>query len=40
MKAWLHRFKEGQMNEKLDNKFFPSYVPNDLPWHKRDGLMA
>ena len=23
---------------KIDNKFIPKQVPNDLPWHERDGL--
>ena len=28
------------MNKKIDNKFVPSYFPNDLPWYERDGLMT
>ena len=23
---------------EVDNKFIPKYIPNDLNWHKRDGL--
>ena len=28
------------MNKKVDNRFVPNYVPNNLPWHERDGLMT
>ena len=28
------------MAKKVDNKFIPKYVPNDLPWHQRDGHMT
>ena len=40
MEVRLHRFKEEKMNKKIDNKFVPSYVTNDLPWYERDGLMT
>ena len=26
--------------KKLDNHFVPKYIPNDLPWYERDGLMT
>ena len=27
------------MSKKIDNRFIPTFVPRDLPWYKRDGLM-
>ena len=27
-------------SKKVVNCFIPTYVPNNLPWHKRDGLMT
>ena len=27
-------------SKKVDNRFIPNYVPNNLPWYKRDGLMT
>ena len=26
------------MNKKVDNKFIPKFVPNDLKWYEPDGL--
>ena len=26
--------------KKADNHFVPTYVPKDLPWHQRNGLMT
>lgn len=25
---------------KVDNMFIPKFIPNDLPWHQRDGFMT
>ena len=25
--------------KKNDNRFIPTYVPKDLPWYKREGLL-
>ena len=27
-------------NKKLENRFVPTYVPNDLPWYERNRLMT
>ena len=27
------------VSKKVGNRFIPTYVPNNLPWYKRDGLM-
>ena len=27
-------------NKKVDNRFVPTYVPNDLPWYERNGLLT
>ena len=32
--------KKETSNKKVDNYFVPTYVPTDLPWYKRDGLMT
>ena len=32
--------RKKKMNKKVDNRFVPNYVPNNLPWHERDGLMT
>ena len=26
--------------KKVDRRFIPTYVPNNLPWYKCDGLMT
>ena len=26
-------------NKKVDNRFIPTYVPKNLPWYKREGLL-
>lgn len=28
------------MSKKLDNRFIPRFVSNNLPWYERDGLMT
>lgn len=28
------------MAKKVENTFIPKFIPNDLPWHQRDGLMT
>ena len=28
------------VSKKVDNRFIPNYVANNLPWYKRDGLMT
>lgn len=25
--------------KKIDNRFIPTYVPKNLPWYKREGLL-
>ena len=32
--------KKEMSNKKFDNRFIPTFVPNDLPWYERDGLMT
>ena len=27
-------------SKKVDNRFIPTYVPNNFPWYKRNGLMT
>ena len=29
-----------KMNKKVDNHFVPNFVPNNLSWYERDGLMT
>ena len=28
------------MNKRVDNRFPPNYVPNNMPWYERDSLMS
>ena len=30
---------EKKMAEKLDNQFIPQYIPSDIKWYERDGLI-
>ena len=29
-----------KMNKKVDNRFVPNFVSNNLPWYERDRLMT
>ena len=29
-----------KMKRRVDNRFAPNYVPNNMPWYERDGLMS
>ena len=37
---WINLLQIFSMvSKKVGNRFIPTYVPNNLPWYKRDGLM-